>query len=186
MNPAATPSISGRSGAGKRKMRVQLSLYVSGPAAGELAAVRQVVDPVQSALIPPHVTLCRDAELAGIAPEEIRTRLAARDARAVTLAFGPVERFGGHGLLLPCVEGHAAFRALRALILGVAVPQEQVPHLTLAHPRNPRASGNDIAVARALPAPLVTTFTHVHWIEQEDRTPWRIRHTYRLSHFIHR
>jgi 2'-5' RNA ligase len=161
-------------------MRTQLSLYVPTPVAEALAAVRRIVDPVQSRLIPPHVTLCREEDLVGVAPSDVRARLAA-GVGPLTLAFGSVEQFGGHGVLLPCVGGHAAFRALRALVLGGATPRDHTPHLTLAHPRTPRAPGNDPSAARVLPAPLSITFTSVHWIEQEGRAPWRIRHTYGLD-----
>jgi 2'-5' RNA ligase len=161
-------------------MRTQLSLYVPAPEAESLATVRRIVDPVQSRLIPPHVTLCRDEDLVGIAPDDVRARLAT-GVGPLTLAFGAAERFGGHGLLLPCVAGQAAFRALRALVLGNAAPRDHTPHLTLAHPRNPSAPGNDAAVARALPVPLTITFTRVHWIEQESGAPWRVRHTFGLD-----
>lgn len=163
-------------------MRTQLSLYVTADAAAALNAVRLVVDPEQSRLIPPHVTLCRDEELAGVSPGAVGERLAAAAVGALTLTFGPVESFGTHGLLLPCVGGSPEFERLRALALGVTPPRAQLPHLTLAHPRNPRAPGNVAGAARELRVPLVLTFTRVHWIEQEGaESPWRIRHTFALD-----
>lgn len=144
--------------------------------AAVLAAVRRVVDPVQSRLIPAHVTLCRDEDLDGVQPDDVRVAAAGMDG--LTLAFGPAERAGEHGILLPCVDGQADFHALRARLLGVAAPRERTAHLTLAHPRNPRAPGNDLLVARTLPVPLVATFTRVHWIEQAGDAPWQVRHTF--------
>lgn len=163
-------------------MRTQLSLYVTADATTALNAVRHVVDPVQSWLIPPHVTLCRDEELVGVSPGAVGERLAAEAAGALTLTFGPVESFGTHGLLLPCVGGYPAFERLRTLALGVTPPRAQLPHLTLAHPRNPRAPGNAPDAVKGLPVPLVLTFTRAHWIEQEGaESPWRIRHTFALD-----
>ena len=161
-------------------LRRQLSLYVPAAMATALTRVRRIVDPVQSHLIPPHVTLCRDDDLAGLAPSDIGSRLAPPGVGPLTFVFGQAESFGGHGILLPCVGGQAEFHALRARILGVS-PDEQTPHLTLAHPRNPKAGGNNIAQARALATPFAVTFTLVHWIEQEGGAPWHVRHSYRIG-----
>ena len=156
-------------------IRRQLTLFVPPPSAEVLEAVRRVVDPVQAGLIAAHVTLCREDELASVDDAELARRLAASTALPLTLTFGPAERFDVHGLLLPCIEGEAAFRELREQVLGSHAVRRQVPHLTLAHPRNPVAAGNDIAFAIAtLPTPLAITFTAMTLIEQVDRQPWRI------------
>ncbi len=161
------------------EVRTQLSLYVPVTAAAALDAVRRAVDPIQRRLIPPHVTLCRDEELAGLTPSVVRARLAG--ASMVTLTFGRAERFFGHGVLLPCVEGLTAFRALRARILGSPTIREAAPHLTLAHPRNPSAVADPLAAAQVLAERLVVTLPEVHWIEQEAGGKWGIRHTFQLG-----
>lgn len=162
--------------------RAQLSLWVPPPVASAIDAVRQVVDPVQARLIPAHVTLCRDEELDALAPEDVRAHLAASPWRgALSLRFGPAERFGEHGILLPCAAGEDAFRALRAAALGAAPAREQRPHLTLAHPRNPRAPGNALDAAAALPVPMEVRFTEVHWIEQHDGDAWSVRASFALE-----
>jgi hypothetical protein len=56
---------------GRVTIRRQLSLYVPEPIATRLEAVRRVLDPVQHALIPAHVTLCRDDELEALSPHQI-------------------------------------------------------------------------------------------------------------------
>ena len=165
--------------------RTQLSLWVPPPADAMLEAIRRVVDPVQAALIPAHVTLCRDEELARLSPDDVAARLAAAGEPSLTLAFGAAERFGGHGIVLPCVAGRAHFHSLRARILGDPSPREHAPHLTLAHPRNPKAAGNDLSAAHALPVPLVVTFTNVRWIEQDEGGPWRALHAWRLGDGAH-
>jgi hypothetical protein len=63
---------------------------------------------------------------------------------------------------------------LRARILGPsALPL--APHVTLAHPRNPKAPGNSLAdVIAQLPAPLELRFDSLNLIEQSHGGPWRV------------
>jgi 2'-5' RNA ligase len=52
------------------------------------------------------------------------------------------------------------------------------PHVTLAHPRNPRAPGNSLALAlESLPAPLELRFDSLNLVEQRDGGSWQV-----LSH----
>lgn len=163
-------------------MRTQLSLYVPQSVSASLEAVRQLLDPIQAGLIPAHVTLCREDELVNLKPAELRSRLEATEATAITLVFGPPEPFHEHGLLLPCIAGEAEFRALRRWVLGAAVIKNQTPHITLAHPRNPKAPSNDFASAAAkLPGNLAITFTGVYRIQQEGFQPWQVLEQYTLS-----
>lgn len=159
--------------------RRQLSLYVPAEAARELEAVRRVVDPVQHRLIPAHLTLCREDELEGLPP--LGPRLAALGLGPLTLRFGAPQAFSGHGLLLPCVGGAPAFRRLREAVLGSSQVRDQAPHLTLAHPRNPRAPGNSLLAAAGLPEVLTLTFPVLSLIEQEGQAPWRVLETHRLG-----
>src|SRR5687767_11721757 len=96
--------------------RLQLSMYVPPNVATELEAVRRIVDPIQSKLIPPHVTLCREDELGEL--ESIKARLRRLLFEPLTLRFGRPEAFAGHGLLLECVGGANQFRALREYLLA--------------------------------------------------------------------
>lgn len=159
-------------------LRRQLSLFAPpSPVASAIDAVRALIDPVQHRLIPAHVTLCRDDELDDV--DAIRARLGGLVFAPVTLRFGVAEPFSSHGWLLPCVDGEAAFRALRGVVLGSEPIREQAPHLTLAHPRNEKAIGNTPANATQLPAPLVLTFATIALIEQDDATtPWRVVERY--------
>ncbi|MEO8277581.1 MAG: 2'-5' RNA ligase family protein [Thermoanaerobaculia bacterium] len=156
-----------------RVFRRQLTLFLSGRWAAEVEAVRRVVDPVQYRLIPAHVTLCREDEIGGIAVEELEARLAAGQARKLTLEFGRAEIFDGHGIRLKCVAGGTDFQALRHLALGTNIVARSRPHITLAHPRNPRAEGNSLAAADILPERWPTKFSWLHLIEQEGAQPWR-------------
>ena len=158
--------------------RKQLSMYVPPDAATELEAVRRAVDPVQSRLIPAHVTLCREDELGRL--ESVRAGLRRPPFKPLTLRFGRPVAFSGHGLLLECVGGGDQFRALREYLLAPGRIRDQKPHITLAHPRNPKAGGNSSGNTSALPEVIEVTFPSVCLIEQEGDEPWRLLETYEL------
>jgi hypothetical protein len=151
--------------------RHQLTLFVPDDAALLLEPVRAVIDPVQHRLIAAHVTLCREDELGDL--DALRDRLAHAPLDALTLTFGRAEAFAGHGVLLPCVAGEDAFHARRRQVLG-AEPRRHEPHLTLAHPRNPRVDGDPLEVARRIPPRLVVRFASVALIVQVGDAPWTI------------
>lgn len=161
--------------------RLQLSLFVPEPVATILESVRRVLDPVQASLIPAHVTLCREDELVGVDEDALRSRIAAAPLRQLVLDFGAPEPFSGHGILLPCVAGEPEFQQVRRWILASASVRRLAPHITLAHPRNPKAVGNDLQNAAALAGGTSATFEIVHRIEQVGSAPWRITGTYRLG-----
>lgn len=161
-------------------IRVQLSLFVPSSVGAQLEPFRWVLDPVQAKLIPAHVTLCREDEFAGLSLEALQARLDAAEAAVIELRFGPAEVFAGHGVLLPCVAGSQAFQDLRRRVLGSEAVREHAPHLTLAHPRNPRAVGNTAAALAELPADLNIEFSVVSRIEQANGSKWRILQRYPL------
>lgn len=160
--------------------RIQLSLFLSGPDAARIEALRRVLDPVQARLIPAHVTLCREDELEGLDAALLQRRLAASGVGALTLDFGAPERFGSHGVLLPCVGGEQAFRALRDVVLGSGAIRLQRPHLTLAHPRNPRAPGNELEAAAGLAGGLSARFASVCRIQQQGDDAWQLLQCFAL------
>jgi len=155
-------------------IRLQLSLYVAEPAARELEGLRALLDPLQHALIPAHVTLARDGDIDMRSGSDWRERVASLREAAPRLRFGPPEAFHEHGILLRCTEGTERFHALRVRLLGpTALPL--VPHITLAHPRNPRAPGNSLAAAsERLPSELELRFDSLNLIEQRDGGPWHV------------
>ena len=158
-------------------IRSQLTLFVPPPIGSDIEAIRRIADPAQSRLIPAHVTLCREDELAGLGLPDLRARLGQARHGAITLRFGPPERFGEHGILLPCIGGTAEFQSLREVVLATRNARSHAPHLTLAHPRNPKAPGNDLGSAASLREGLSVTFDEVHLIEQVDDAPWVVRGT---------
>lgn len=161
--------------------RVQLSMFIPPSESAALESVRRLLDPVQATLIPAHVTLCREAELAVVDLAALRSRFAAAAAMHLTLRFGPPESFEGHGILLPCVAGEAQFNELRRWVLGSRAVAPHAPHLTLAHPRNPKAPSNSLSNASRLTQPLTITFDTVQRIEQVDSAPWRVLEQWSLA-----
>lgn len=160
--------------------RVQLTLFLTGPPATAVEAVRRALDPIQAALIPAHVTCCREDELADLDDATLAARLATPELAPLALEFGRARSFAGHGVLLPCVAGDAAFRALRARLLGPGARPAEA-HVTLAHPRNPRAPGNLPGAAAGLPLPLACTFASVARIAQSNGAPWRVLATHPIG-----
>ncbi len=158
--------------------RKQLSMYVPPDAAVEIEAVRRVADPIQSELLPAHVTLCREDELDDL--ESVRARLCSPPFGPLTLRFGRPVAFSGHGILLECVGGEGQFRALREYLLASSSIRDQLPHITLAHPRNPKSSGNLLSNASALPQVIEVTFPSVCLIVQEGNKPWQLLENFEL------
>jgi len=136
-----------------------------------------VLDPVQANLIAAHVTFAREDELAGIEWSHLQKRFDLLFNEELSLTFGGPEPFDGHGVLLPCIAGEEEFFALRARVLGSCVLRRQRPHITLAHPRNPRAPGNEPAIHARVPQHTVVRFASVSRIKQEPAAPWQV-----LSH----
>ncbi|QSQ23234.1 2'-5' RNA ligase family protein [Pyxidicoccus parkwayensis] len=161
--------------------RRQLTLFVPGPLAEEIEAVRHVVDPVQKRLIPAHVTLCREDELGGRSEGELDALLVAPHLKPVTLRFGEPEAFYEHGIVMYCIEGLEDFQALRQSILGAHGLKVHRPHLTLAHPRNPRAPGNALERAAGLRSLPPITFKTLCLIEQTAGSPWQVLRSVELS-----
>ena len=153
--------------------RLQLTLFVPDDVAAVLEPIRQRLDPVQQGLIGSHVTLCREDELAE-SPLAVLHGVAQRPM-AITLTFGAPVGFDSHGVLLPCIDGATEFHGLRAAILGSTAIRQHAAHITLAHPRNPRAPGNSTPSEISLATPLRITFSTISLIEQVDGGAWVVR-----------
>ena len=137
-----------------------------------------VVDPVQHHLIPAHVTLCRDEELDDLS--SIEKRLKASPPCHIDLGFGRPKVFHGHGIIMQCISGLESFQTLREILLGSVEINNHQPHLTLAHPRNPKALGNALANTDSISAPFLASFSQIALIEQQGSAPWKIVREYAL------
>jgi 2'-5' RNA ligase len=154
-------------------LRTQLTLFVAPPESAPLEALRHRLDPVQAALIPAHVTLCREDEIAALASDTLLDRVRRWPHGPLTLAFGAAQRFQGHGALLQGEQGLQPFQQLRQWLLADPAARVHHAHLTLAHPRNPRAAGNTDAALAAAPPALQLRFSQVALIQQTGAQPWR-------------
>jgi hypothetical protein len=154
--------------------RRQLTLFVAEPWRARLQTLRQALDPVQASLIDAHVTLCREDEIVHLDRLALFGRVETWAQGPIRLGFGPARLFGGHGVLLPCEQGTASFQALRRWMLQDTSAREHHAHLTLAHPRNPRAAGHTEAAVAACPQALELEFSTVSLIEQRGSAPWTI------------
>lgn len=149
-------------------------MLVPNDVATPLEALRCILDPIQRGLIAAHVTLCREDELAEIAPSVWWDRVDRWQGGSLELSFGPAERFSGHGILLLCVSGQEVFSELRRHVLGKEDVRLQKAHITLAHPRNAIAKGNDLSITRSLPVPLRIRFDRISHIRQAGADPWQL------------
>lgn len=160
--------------------RRQLTFFLPHPVAAHVESVRRIMDPVQGRLIAAHVTVCREDEIAGLDVAALEAGIRHAPMRSLMLRFGPPERFDGHGMLLGCTAGQHEFRLLRQALLGPAARMMR-PHITLAHPRNPRASGNVLTNASVLEHGLTVTFRTASLIEQQEGQPWRVIDSWELG-----
>ncbi len=162
-------------------IRRQLSMYVPVAEGVEVESVRRKLDPVQATLIPAHVTLCRDEEIAQLSPSDFEARLSRSGAKPLILTFGPPVTFEGHGILLPCTTGEREFHELRAHVLGKTVIHRHSPHITLAHPRNPPPSDWAFSEAVKTLSTCSFTFAAINFIEQLGAATWRVVREFKLT-----
>jgi hypothetical protein len=153
------------------KRRRQLSLFLPAPDGAVIDSVRQRLDPLQHAIIPAHVTLCRDPE---IEPwQQFRSRLPSLAEVDVTLSFGGPTRLSDGCVLLPVVGSTAAYDSLRRAILGEQF-SKHTPHITLLHPRNALGKAVDLVALSVQPLPTRIRFNAISVIEQVNGGAWNV------------
>lgn len=156
-------------------IRRQLSLFVPEPERSQLDAIRQKYDPKQHAIIPAHITLCRDEELKPwIALEK---RLSALESVEITFVLGAPKLIEAGGVLVLMANSSTAFDDLRHRLLGDRCAQ-QIPHINLLHPRH--ATGKEHAYEAILyePLPASVTLTEISLIEQVNGGTWNVLSRY--------
>lgn len=153
--------------------RRQASLYLpDGNDRRRIEILRRRFNPAQAALIPAHVTLCREGEVTDW--EALAAR--AQDLRPikVSLRFGPPVR-EGNLVFLPATGPVAQFDDLRAALLssGGTPPRRETPHITLVHPRNGTCDDAAFRDIRAAAVPFTAVFNMIMLIEQRNGGVWR-------------
>ncbi|MEO1148400.1 MAG: 2'-5' RNA ligase family protein [Cyanobacteria bacterium J06638_22] len=147
----------------------QLSLFVPEPERSQLDTIRQKYDPKQHAIIPAHVTLCRDEELEPWTALE--KRLAALESVEITFALGAPKQIEAGGVLVPMANSSTAFYALRHQLLGDRCAR-QIPHITLLHPRHAAGKEHAYEAMCREPLPASVTLTEISLIEQINGGTW--------------
>ena len=156
-------------------MRRQLTLFLPPPQRAIIEPIRQRLDPRQHAIIPAHVTLYRDDELADW--PALERRLSSLEAFSLTLRFGAPQALPDGCILLRPTQGAQQYQALRRSLLGPAAPIHGA-HLTLLHPRHATGTPPDVAELATVLADLVVTFSSIALIEQRGLAPWQLLREY--------
>jgi 2'-5' RNA ligase len=154
--------------------RWQLTLFVAETESEQIEKVRRHYNPLQYALIPAHITLCREDEL--LQMERITENIGALSQENLQLFPDVPTRFdNGKGVYLP-MKNVADFEALRKVVLAEVIPnpRQQLPHLTLMHPRNSRCTDAIFQEICQAEFPSILSFDNICLIEQEEAQKWKI------------
>jgi 2'-5' RNA ligase len=147
--------------------RRQASLFL--PDQFQIESLRLRYNPVQARLIPAHVTLCREDEVADW--DAVLARLESLCPFEIVLEFGvPVRE--DNFVYLPVREGYDEFHEFRCAILTKDA-RKQVPHVTIIHPRNGICTDQVFADIMATVSSFRYTFREVMLIEQEGDGIWK-------------
>ncbi len=135
----------------------------------QIESLRLRYNPVQARLIPAHVTLCREDEVADW--DAVRARLESLSPFEIQLRFGEPVREDNF-VFLPVIEGCDQFHEFRCAILGNDA-RRHVPHVTIIHPRNGTCTDPIFADISATISSFQYTFRKVMLIEQEGDGVWK-------------
>lgn len=163
-------------------IRRQLTLFVDPKNAENIERIRTVFNPMQSAIIKSHVTLCREDEIAAI--EQVLAKLHQLPLSAITIEFGAVVRFdNGKGVLLPAKGNNTAYQNLRKQILSGLIDNQKkpAPHITLMHPRNSTCTDDIFEELFTINLSSKLTFKSISLIEQKDGGQWEILQNFELT-----
>ncbi len=156
------------------KIRRQLTLFVNEPN-GDIEKIRAEFNPKQYHLIPAHVTLCREDEIEPIEKviERIKSIVLENPIR---IEFGNMERFAnGRGVYISSFGDNKEFMELRKLVLGqTELKKEQIPHITLMHPRNSTCTNEIFEKIQNYNIPTELEFRKISLIEQKNSEKWKV------------
>lgn len=163
-------------------IRQQLTLFVNHHDALKIEAIREKFNPIQSALIASHVTLCREDEIAQIS--NLTEVLHNLNAAPITIDFETVIRFDQNkGVMLAAANKNAAFHHLRALLLTPFTQQirQQLPHITFMHPRNSACTDDIFKEILSISLPTQIRFDCISLIQQIDHGKWTTLNSFQLK-----
>ena len=154
--------------------RKQLTLFLNEPS-GTIEKIRAEFNPVQFHLIPAHVTLCREDEIEPI-QETIERIESISLAKPVRVELEKLERFSNEkGLCLSSLGTNNEFKELRKRVLGqTELKKEQIPHITLMHPRNSTCTDPIFKAICSYVLPTKFEFGTISLIEQKNGGTWKV------------
>ena len=138
--------------------------------------IRREFNPAQAALIAPHVTLCREDEVADW--DSLASHCHELKPLILELEFGSPVR-DGDLVYLPCIGGVADFDDLRNKLLG-AEARKHDAHITLIHPRNAACDDSIFDEICTRVVPFVHRFSSVSLIQQTNGGVWETLETIEL------
>lgn len=157
-----------------RSTRRQATLFLSGNRVIE--DIRQRFNREQTRIIEPHVTLCREDEVADW--DKLGQLIGKGVQKSVRLDFGMPEREGD--LVWLSCKDTSEFDRLRSDILGASA-RKHSPHITLIHPRNGSCSDEIFDEILELSSPFIHTFNEIAFIEQINGGVWKTTETFELT-----
>lgn len=155
-------------------IRKQLTLFINEPN-GNIEKIRAEFNPEQYNLISAHITLCREDEIEPIEKTIARIKTIAL-AKPIRIEFGKAERFAdGKGVFISSSGDNKEFKELRKLVLGqTQMEKEQIPHITLMHPRNSTCSNEIFERIGKYEFPTELEFEKISLIEQINDGKWSV------------
>ena len=155
-------------------IRRQLTLFINEQNT-TIEKIRCAFNPIQYNLIPAHVTLCREDEIEPIEGTIARIQAIALE-ESILINFGAVKRFANKkGVYISSAGNNMAFQQLRKLVLGqAALEKQQIPHITLMHPRNSTCTNQIFEKIKNYKLPAQLEFGKISLIEQENGDKWKL------------
>ena len=155
-------------------IRKQLTLFIE-QSNETIEKIRKEFNPEQYGLISAHLTLCREDEIEQI--DDIIERIKSISLKKpIRIKFNEVKRFAnGKGVLIPASDKNTTFRELRMSVLGQTnLIKEQVPHITLIHPRNSTCCDEIFEEIKNQELPSELLFDKISLIEQKNGDKWKV------------
>lgn len=162
------------------KIRKQLTLFIS-EYSKNIEKIRAKYNPEQFNLISAHVTLCRGDEIEPI-EKVIKQIKSITLEKPVRIEFDNIERFSdGKGVLMSAKKKNPEFIKLRKSVLGLSeLVKEQLPHVTLMHPRNSTCNTKIFKEIKNNVFPTELHFDTISLIEQKNDGKWDILQEFKI------
>lgn len=165
----------------EHKKRRQLTLFLPEACSEVIEKIRQHYNPVQYSLIKAHLTLCREDEIENLS--QVLHTLSQLKEPSFSMQFQGATRFEqGKGVWLQAKDA-IAFNSLRKKVLHsvIAEPGEQIPHITLLHPRNGSCTDDKFIQICKETFPSSIKFDQISLIEQVDGGKWDLLQVFNLN-----